>query len=125
MKRMAQETREFVQGAADFMLSNPTEAERAMWDILKPLGFWAQWPIFGATKNGGRWQYVLDFYHMDLNLCVEVDGGIHKRQKGRDRRRDTRLKGEGIRTFRWTNREVLRDPEVVEQSNYSHHGGGV
>ncbi len=113
MKRSSEERKAFCEAAADFMFSNPTEAESALWAILKPLGFWAQWPIYGTTKNGGKWQYVLDFYHIDFKLCVEVDGGVHARTKGRDRRRDTRLTGEGIRTMRFKNKMVLDHPSIV------------
>jgi very-short-patch-repair endonuclease len=98
------------------MEANPTLAEEAMWKILEPLGFARQYVFTGVTKNGLEWSYILDFaipLNPDVMLCVEIDGGIHKRQRGRDRRRDTRLAGEGIKTIRFTNREVLKDPSGI------------
>ena len=67
----------------------------------------------GFTKNGGSWCYILDFLNKAGDLAVECDGGIHKRQRGRDRRRDTRLGTIGIRTLRVTNKDVLKDIDGV------------
>lgn len=114
MKRTLADKMEFVERAADFMRENPTLAEAAMWKILEPLGFKRQWEFMTKTKNGLYSLYVLDFFLPELKLCVEVDGGVHKRTKGRDRRRDTRLAGEGIRTLRFSNQHVMVDPRGVE-----------
>ena len=113
MMRTLAERAEFVERAAAHMAANPTKAEDALYDILIPLGFIPQWSVGGSTKNGGAWIYILDFYHAKLKLCVEVDGGVHRKQKGRDRRRDTRLAGEGIRTIRFSNNQVLKKIEEV------------
>jgi very-short-patch-repair endonuclease len=113
MRRTPAERAEFVERAAAHMAANPTKAEDALYDILIPLGFISQWSVGGSTKNGGAWIYILDFYHAKLKLCVEVDGGVHARTKGRDRRRGTRLAGEDIQTVRFTNKEVLKTPEFV------------
>jgi very-short-patch-repair endonuclease len=105
-----------VERCALQMTENPTPAEEALWTVLEPLGFKRQVVIVGYTKNGGEWQYIADFAKLDLmdgivvgGLIVEADGGIHRKRKGRDRRRGSRLAGEGIKTIRFTNREVLRD----------------
>jgi very-short-patch-repair endonuclease len=93
----------------------PTTAESILWEQLKPLGFEQQWILWGRTKNGREWHYIPDFFSEDANLCVEVDGGIHKLKKGYDRRRDTRLGTMGIITLRYTNKEVAEHlDDVVE-----------
>ena len=92
------------------MAANPTDAEARLWEILEPLGFRCQEPYEGVTKNLGHWSYILDFFHWGHNLCVEVDGSCHRKRKGRDRRRDTRLRGEGITTLRLSNNQVLKKP---------------
>ena len=45
-----------------------------------------------------------------------LDGGVHKKKRGRDRRRDTRLATEGIVTVRVSNNEVLKHPDKKEPS---------
>ena len=99
------------------MVAEPTEAEALLWTRLEPLGFARQVPMSGFTKNQGEWSYILDFlsrrHGVSGWLCVEVDGGVHSKQKGRDRRRDTRLATIGIKTIRFTNKEVLKDLEAV------------
>ena len=91
----------------------PTTGESKLWERLEPLGFERQLPLGGQTKNGGIWMYILDFWHLKTNLVVEVDGGYHKKRKGYDRRRDTRLATAGLHTIRFTNREVDQDLDGV------------
>lgn len=112
MRRTPAERAEFVETRAEQMRIDPTVAESKLKELLGPLGFKFQVPIHGKTKNGGAWSYILDAYHRGLKLCVEADGGVHKKQKGRDRRRDVRLFGEGIHTLRLSNREVLKASEL-------------
>ena len=38
-----------------------TRAERHLWDVLAVLDFDPQVTVSGQTKNGGRWDYILDF----------------------------------------------------------------
>ena len=55
--------------------------------------------------------YVLDFYCEDARLCIEVDGGGHDvgDAPADDATRDKWLAEAGIRTFRLTAHEVLRN----------------
>jgi len=82
-----------------------TEAETVLWQALKNkrLGgvrFRRQHPV-------GR--FVLDFYAPLHHLVVEVDGGIHERQKERDIDRSALLEAYGLRIVRVTNEEVFND----------------
>lgn len=92
---------------------NPTPAEAKLWMYLEPLGFKNQVPIYGYTKNGGIYPYILDLYHKGAKLVIEADGGVHSRQRGRDRRRGTRLATEGIKTMRYSNSRCLNDTAAV------------
>ena len=114
MRRSAMDRRAFVDARAGAMAANMTPAERKLWTVLEPMGFQPQWVWSGETKNGGRWDYVTDFYLPSAALAVEVDGSVHDKRRGRDRRRTTRLAVEyGIKVIRFTNREVLRDPNGI------------
>ena len=116
MRRSQLENEQFLMSRAQEMRLNPTEAERALAETLLSMGFQLQLPIQGKTKNGGTWLYILDAFHPTINLCVELDGSSHRNRKGRDRRRDTRLKGIGITTLRYSNERVYNDlPKVLEE----------
>jgi len=122
MKRTSEERRAFVDAAALQQIENPTPAEEAAWRLLEPLGFKRQVVIVGWTKNGGEWQYIADFAKLDTldgqiisGLIVEVDGASHRNKRGRDRRRDGRLRAEGILTLRIPNAEVKKlTPDAME-----------
>jgi very-short-patch-repair endonuclease len=42
-----------------------------------------------------------------------MDGGSHRDRKGRDRRRDTRMALQDVRTLRYSNHRVLTDLDGV------------
>jgi len=58
---------------------------------------------------------ILDFYLKKCRLAIEVDGPNHSsgRQHRYDEKRDRRLAAVGIKTLRFTNEEVLRNPVTV------------
>lgn len=89
---------------------NPTRAEKKFWGLLSykklNLKFLRQKPI-------GR--FIIDFYCSKLLLAVEIDGDIHDNQQGRHRGRDLYLEQRGIKTIRYTNKDVLDDFEKVRQ----------
>jgi very-short-patch-repair endonuclease len=84
------------------MRREATPAEQVLWDSVRAgrldgLKFRRQHPV-------GR--FVLDLYCAAHRLCVEVDGGIHARQRDRDAARDEELLAHGVRTLRFTNEQV-------------------
>ena len=113
MRRSVAETGAFLSARAEEMRWSPTPAEAKLWEYLGPLGFKNQVPIYGYTKNSGVYPYVLDLYHPGAKLAIEADGGCHSRQRGRDRRRDTRLAIFGIKTVRFSNRRCLNETAKV------------
>jgi very-short-patch-repair endonuclease len=93
------------------MRSEPTDAERRMWQILRA-------KRFAGYKF--RWQVPLDFYIADFvcfarRLIVELDGGQHA-GSATDKRRDAYLKAQGFRILRIWNNELFINEEGVMTS---------
>ena len=62
--------------------------------------------------------FIADFYCHQARLVVEVDGGIHSttKQADRDQNRDVYLRENRLRVLRFTNEQILQDPESVLRS---------
>jgi len=89
---------------------NPTEAEKKMWD-----------DFLSRDKTGFRflrqkpiYRFILDFYCSKLNLAIEIDGDSHNKKKDNDFERDRFLYQIGITTLRFTNKQILNNPEHVK-----------
>lgn len=89
---------------AKAMRENMTQAEKAVWELLKlknmlGLRFKAQHPIN---------IFIADFYCHPLKLVIEIDGGIHKSLDRReyDIGREAELEHWGIKVIRFTNEEI-------------------
>ncbi len=87
---------------------NPTEAEKVIWEYLR------------AKKTGYkiRRQHVIDNYIADFvclpkKVVIEIDGKIHLQQKEQDELRTYALNDEGYKVIRFTNEEVLANPQSV------------
>jgi very-short-patch-repair endonuclease len=86
----------------------PTDAERKLWSLLrrKQLQGWhfrRQHPIP---------PYFADFACLAAKLVIEADGGQHDAD-GSDRRRDAAIRMKGWRILRFSNQEILKNPEGV------------
>jgi len=91
---------------------NPTEAENKIWkEVLmkRKLGY-----KFLRQKPINR--FILDFYCSELNLAIEIDGGSHLKKSGYDTARDMFLRQIGIRTIRFSNKEVIDNIEKVKSN---------
>jgi len=82
-----------------------TPAESIVWELLRNrkfmnLKFRRQHVIEG---------FVVDFYCHDLRLAVEIDGGVHARQRDYDELRQILIEEKGIRFLRVSNAEINRD----------------
>jgi very-short-patch-repair endonuclease len=91
---------------------NQTEAEKFLWKLLRGRKFHGykfrrQHPI--------EKQFILDFYCLERNLAIEVDGYFHheKIQKQLDDERTKILSSYGIRVVRFTNWQVLNHIDDV------------
>ena len=62
--------------------------------------------------------YTLDFYCPAARLAVELDGGQHYEgpQVEKDGARDAWLRKQGIRVLRYSDRDMLLEPEAVEEA---------
>lgn len=90
---------------------NCTEAENVLWNELRNrklenCKFRRQHPIL---------EYIADFYCHELNLIIEVDGGIHNdiSVKERDEGRTFELISKGYNILRFTNEEVFNKTGIV------------
>ena len=100
---------------ADEMRSNPTPAEKRMWEILNS----SVTPNFLEHifyPQSVQYGYILDFYCPTLNLAIEVDGDSHNSRRGYDWERDTHLSRGGIQVLRASNDEVFNNPQALADS---------
>ena len=86
-----------------------TEAEKILWPRmnnkqLDGLRFRNQHPI-------GR--YIADFYCHEIQLVIEIDGGIHNERKEYDSYRDGWLDAGGCTVLRFSNEDVYNAIESV------------
>lgn len=88
---------------------NHTDAERLLWGHLRTrrldgLKFRRQQPIGN---------YIVDFVCFEKKIVIEVDGGQHSWEKGRDETRDKWLSKEGFKVLRFWNNEVLNNIDGI------------
>jgi len=89
---------------SECMRKNPTEAEVALWEMMRGKNLDAK---FRRQHIIG--DYIVDFVCLDKQLVVEVDGGYHNdsEQKELDRQRTNFLQSKGFSVLRFTNQEVI------------------
>jgi very-short-patch-repair endonuclease len=97
-----------LQNYARSMRREPTEAERALWLLLRnkrlvDYKFRRQVPIG---------PYIADFVCYGAKLIIEADGSQHAESQ-RDVARDDDLRRRGFRLLRLWNNDILADPDVV------------
>ena len=91
-----------------------TDAENVLWSKirgkqLKGLQFYRQ-KVIG--------NYIADFYCPKSKLVIEVDGGQHYINEGKekDTKRDAYMKGVGLTVIRFSDRDVLKNiDDVLEE----------
>lgn len=93
------------------MRKEPSKAENMLWQVLR-----------NRQINGLKFRrqhvlgnYIVDFFSVEQNLAIEVDGDSHAEQVEYDLRRSAWLEGQGCRVIRFTNFDVLENlSSVVE-----------
>jgi len=100
-----------VRQVAKGMRRSPTPAEAALWELLRSkridnLRFRRQHPLG---------PFVLDFCCTAIRLVIEVDLAVHlgAEQQARDEARTEQLAAYGYQVLRFSNDDVLKQPEVV------------
>ena len=91
---------------------SPTEAERRLWYALRRRRFDGH--KFRRQQPLGP--YFVDFFCIEAQLVVEVDGNHHAEQQGYDRDRDEWLARRGLRVLRFSDRDVLTRLGDVEEA---------
>jgi leucyl-tRNA synthetase len=86
----------------------PTESERILWNTLKK----------EVSNEKFRRQHIIDQFIVDFcclnkKLIIEVDGEIHKSQKGRDKERENILINHGFSVLRFTNEQIKNELDLV------------
>jgi len=89
---------------------NSTSAEKLFWTRVRNRRFLnkkinRQFPIF-FDLHGKESFFVADFFCVQENLVIEIDGGYHERQKEHDALRDHIINSLGISVVRFTNKQV-------------------
>jgi len=94
---------------AKYFRSHMTPAEKCFWNMVRRnqiegLQFRRQQIIHG---------FIADFYCNQVNLVVEIDGGIHEQQKDYDELRQHIIAACDINVIRFTNEEVMNKSDWV------------
>ena len=97
--------------------SNMTDAETMLWSRLRSRQIRGK--QFYRQKIIG--EYIADFYCPKLQLVIEVDGGQHYTEEGKekDRQRDKQMTEVGVRVLRFSDRDVLENIEAVMEKIWS------
>lgn len=88
-----------------------TDAEHKLWIAIRRKQI--QGRLFSRQKTIGR--YIVDFHCASASLVVEIDGGQHYTEQGRekDRLRDRALVEMGLKVLRFSDRDVLTNMQGV------------
>ncbi len=93
------------------MRKAPTEAERALWRILRNRRFSGYKFRMQAALGG----YIADFVCFEARLIVEADGSQHA-ESLRDASRDAWFEANGFRIRRFWNADILHHREGVAET---------
>ena len=96
-------------GRGRSLRKDSTFPERLLWSRLRgrqlgQLKFRRQHPVG---------PFIVDFYCHEARLIIELDGVSHDGRAKEDEERSAYLRREGVRVFRVTNDDVLKDMEAV------------
>jgi very-short-patch-repair endonuclease len=86
----------------------PTDAERALWRLLRDRRF-SGYKFRRQTPIG---PFIVDFLCFEARLIVEADGGQHG-DNAYDIARDAWFRAQGFRVRRFWNAEILTQPTMV------------
>ena len=89
-----------------------TPPERAMWRVLRAHRL-QDWKF---SRQVSVEPYVIDFAARRERLGIELDGDSHATTEQYDSNRTAFLERQGWRIVRFTNRDILSNPEGVGQS---------
>ena len=108
--------KDLVRQTVRYLRKNQTKAEKIFWEVVRHRRFYRnkflrQHPIIFEWDDRKRF-FVADFYCYKAKLVVEIDGGIHEKQKDYDRLREDVLKCYlDLRVIRFSNEMVINNLE--------------
>ena len=94
-----------IRNFAKRMRHEPTDAEAAMWRLLRD----RRLVRFKFRRQVPFQNFILDFVCFEQHFIVEIDGSQHAESK-RDEARDAIFLAEGFRIARYWNNDVLQRP---------------
>jgi very-short-patch-repair endonuclease len=97
-----------IRDFAKKMRREPTDAEAAMWRLLRD----RQLAAFRFRRQVPFRSYILDFVCFEKRIVIEIDGSQHA-SSDRDATRDAALMAEGFQTARYWNNDVLQRSNAV------------
>lgn len=96
------ETLKSTEGFAIELRQRATKSEQILWEALR-----------GRQLNGLKFRrqhpfgpFVVDFFCVEKQLVIEVDGPIHDKQTERDIERQRMIEGTGCRVLRFSNKDI-------------------
>jgi very-short-patch-repair endonuclease len=92
--------------------SNQTDTERKLWTYLRASRF----KDFKFRRQHPIGPFIADFCCPSRRLVIELDGGQHGDDSGRDRRRTLFLEAQGYRVIRFWDNE-LNDIRIGTHGN--------
>ena len=92
-----------IRNFAKKMRREPTDAEAAMWRLLRDRRF----ALFKFRRQAPFQNFILDFVCFEKRMIIEIDGSQHASSE-RDATRDAVLTSEGFRIERYWNNDVLQ-----------------
>jgi very-short-patch-repair endonuclease len=96
---------------AKWMRSNPTEAERKLWSILRNKRFAG----YKFKRQVVIDWYIADFVNFEHRVIVEADGCQHA-QSDYDARRDDHLRAQDFAVTRFWNNDIFLETQSVEDA---------
>ena len=97
-----------IRGFAKKLRREPTDAEIAMWRLLRG----RRLALFKFRRQVPFQNFILDFVCFEKQFIIEIDGSQHADSE-RDTARDAILMAEGFRVARYWHNDVLQRPSAV------------
>lgn len=105
------------EGASHFIFENAKHLRKNMTDAETILWMYLKTGINGCKirRQHPIGSYIADFYCHKAKLIIELDGGIHDRPEVKeiDETRQKELERKGYVVIRFTNQDVIKNPEEV------------
>lgn len=89
---------------------NPTATEEKLWQSIRKMQLG-----YKFRRQVSIGYFVVDFYCKDLNLAIEIDGGVHQQKqiKERDKIREEVIRSDGVHFLRFTVHQIENDFKKV------------